>query len=241
MRLIFQTHGCGGIMHALIALSFELKKQHIGRYSVRPYNRLAAVAVVLDEVALLHRATPLLGGPCMTFLSEIERLVEPSAAVASMWAKAQVGLDIKLARIQRLGQHMSPWQALLKTKKEAMVDAMTTVRQRNQILSTMLRCHPRATERGFRQSDQWSGVVQRALQRLSIDVAVLDLATAGLSDLAKAPTEELQVPKAVSFDARGPQVMGTADCSVDRASTPVSMPRSMEMLLIRGSRFMPAV
>ncbi|KAF0716485.1 Aste57867_2825 [Aphanomyces stellatus] len=223
-------------MHASMMLSLALKKQFVVD-SLRQ-SEIHAAAVAFDELALLQHADSSLAGPCDAFLQDIQPLLEPRYAMTSVWGKAQVGLDIKLAH---LGHNTPSWQVLVDTKKKAMADDLITLRQRNQMMSKMLRDHPRATERGFSQSDQWSGVVLRALQRLSIDVAVLTDSTVTNATAASEASPVKVRSRAVSFDARGPQVMGNADASVDRRPIAVTRVGNMEMLLIRGSRVLPIV
>ncbi|KAF0716486.1 Aste57867_2826 [Aphanomyces stellatus] len=223
-------------MHASMILSLALKKQLVVD-SLR-HNSVHAAAVAFDELALLRHANPNFINTCDDFLQDIKPLLEPRYAMTSVWGKAQVGLDIKLAHLE----HTTPsWKALVDAKKKTMADDLITLRQRNQMMSKMLRDHPRATERGFSQSDQWSGVLLRALQRLSIDVAVLsDTTPTNATDVLHASPVKV-CNRAVSFDTRGPQVMGNADASVDRRPIAVTRVGNMEMLLIRGSRVLPVV
>ncbi|KAF0711642.1 Aste57867_5160 [Aphanomyces stellatus] len=224
-------------MHASMVLSLALKKQFVVD-SLRQ-NKVHTAAVAFDELALLQHANPSLTNSCNAFLQDIKTFLEPRYAMASVWGKAQVGLDIKLAHLE----HATPsWEALIDAKKKAMADDLITLRQRNQMMSKMLQEYPRATERGFSHSDQWSGAVLRALQRLSIDMAVLTETTS----LTAFKVPEVDSPpkkrsRIVSFDARGPQIMGEADPSIDRRPIVVTQVRNMEMLLIRGSRILPVV
>ncbi|KAF0693946.1 Aste57867_15129 [Aphanomyces stellatus] len=223
-------------MHASMMLSLALKKQFVVD-SLRQ-SGIHAAAVAFEELALLRHTDSSLAGLCDAFLQDIQPLLEPRYVIASVWGKAQVGLVIKLDHLERT---FPSWKALADAKKKAMADDLITLRRRNQMMSKMLRDHPRATERGFSQTDALTGVVFRALQRLSIDVAVLTESTLPNTTAASVTSTANGIRRIVSFDARGPQVMGTADANVDRRPIAVTPVGNMEMLLIRGSRVLPVV
>ncbi|KAF0711641.1 hypothetical protein As57867_005146, partial [Aphanomyces stellatus] len=94
-------------MHASMVLSLALKKQFVVD-SLRQ-NKVHTAAVAFDELALLQHANPSLTNSCNAFLQDIKTFLEPRYAMASVWGKAQVGLDIKLAHLE----HATPsWEAL---------------------------------------------------------------------------------------------------------------------------------
>ncbi|KAF0704043.1 Aste57867_7447 [Aphanomyces stellatus] len=219
---------------SLLTLSLLLKRQHIERFGDlrHPATANIHVAVVaLEEVALLRMASPLLAQACDRFLANIRCFMEPQRAMGSVWAKAQAGLAIKLTR---LSSDPSPLVSLLQIKKQIVAETLVFLRQRNQMLSKMLREHPRATERGFCETDKWAFDLQKRLQRLSIDAAIL---------ASVVPQLRVFNPsmRKVSFDAVGPHVIGRADSSVDRKSLTTSVPCRLELLVIRGSRILRVV
>ncbi|KAF0693947.1 Aste57867_15130 [Aphanomyces stellatus] len=230
----------------LVTLSFQLKLQYI--QSCVQHGALHKAMVALEELAILQRSHPSLVDPCERFLVKVRRFIEPEYVLESVWGKSQLGLHIKLARdvvvASKTAESLPPGccllARLLEKKKQDVAETLQHLRQRNHVLSKMLRDHPRVTERGLSESDDWAFELHKSLQRISIDMAILVSMAPVVKSLER--RRSLDEPKkTVAFDKRGPQIIGNADPLVDRAPLRVTQPRTMEMLLIRGSRILPVV
>ncbi|KAF0713884.1 Aste57867_4172 [Aphanomyces stellatus] len=215
---------------SLVTLSLQLKWQHINLDV-----NFHVVIVALDEVALLRLASPRLAPACDRFILTVRRHFEPQWAMTSVWAKAQSGLAIKLTHHSSLGAFSCPLMSLLHAKMEVMAEALVLLRQRNQQLSRLLRDYPRATERGFCATDKLAFDVQKKLQRISIDAAILTVVA------SPAPCRTVDSSKrTVSFAAGSPRILGQAD-PLDRKPIATTRPSRLELLVLRGSRILRGV
>ncbi|CAK4615703.1 hypothetical protein LEN26_002902 [Aphanomyces euteiches] len=219
---------------ASLALSFKLKRQCLESYSALPVA-LHEVASILDEVAMLAHAHKPLVSPCEQFIKRWMATCQDMPLIAAAWLKAKTGLRIKLVGSDVDRPHQAIADLIDATKLD-LADKLAHFQRQNKWLSTMLREYPRATERGFDQSDASIYELFKRIQRLSIDAAII-----AALNCANSTDRTSESPKKVSFDQREPQVIGQADGTIDRAPVQVTTPRRVEMLIIRGSRVLSVV
>ncbi|KAF0682672.1 Aste57867_25231 [Aphanomyces stellatus] len=219
---------------SLLTLSLDLKRQHV-HASVRA-GAWHVAALAIEEAAALRLADPAAcAESCDRFVASLHELIGSQYAVAAVWGKANVGLHLKLTCNKLRRPQIDDLLGLIQAKKQSVAETLTLLRHHNHMLSKMLRDHPRATERGFSASDQWSLALHKRLQRLSIDAALLSR-----EDNSRRLSPERR-RRTVSFDTTGPSIIGEADATVDRRPMDVSRPVKMELLILRGSRVLHVV